>query len=280
MREISAAQITGTIAAMCKRANITLAPGVEEALMAARAVEKYPPARRTLDVLLANIDASRNTDLPLCQDTGLACVFLSLGQDVHVTGGSLSAAVNEGVRRGYAEGYLRKSAVADPLRRQNTGDNTPALLHVDIVPGDGLAITLAPKGFGSENMSRLAMLKPSDGEEGVRRFIVETVRLAGANPCPPVVVGVGVGGSFDQAPLLAKKALLRPVGAPNPDEYYAEMEQALLTEINALGIGPAGFGGKTTALGVAIEAAPTHIAGLPVAVNMCCHAARVATETL
>lgn len=210
----------------------------------------------------------------------MACVFLELGQDVHITGGALEDAVNEGVRRGYTEGYLRKSVVADPIRRGNTGDNTPAVITTRVVPGDALRITLAPKGFGSENMSRLAMLKPSDGEEGVRAFVLDTVRRAGPNPCPPVVVGVGIGGTFDRVALLAKRALLRPVGSRHPDPFYAKMEEALLEQINALGTGPQGFGGHTTALGVQIETFPTHIAGLPVAVNISCHVTRHAEVIL
>jgi fumarate hydratase subunit alpha len=209
----------------------------------------------------------------------MACVFLEIGQDVHIIG-DLTEAVNEGVRRGYTEGYLRKSVVRDPLDRVNTGDNTPAMLYTDIVPGDRLKITVAPKGFGSENMSRIAMLKPSDGLEGVKKFVLESVEAAGPNPCPPIVVGVGIGGTFDKCALLAKRALLREVGAHSPNPFYAELERELLEEINALGIGPQGYGGKTTALAVHIETLPTHIAGLPCAVNINCHVARHATEIL
>jgi len=221
-----------------------------------------------------NISISEEGVFPLCQDTGLACVFLEIGQDVHLVGGLLDDAVNEGVRRGYTDGYLRKSVVADPLRRVNTGDNTPAHINIDIVAGDKVKITVAPKGFGSENMSRIAMLPPSAGEDGVKDFVVETVEKAGANPCPPVVVGVGIGGTFDKAALMSKKALLIPADKENEDTYYAGMEKELLERINALGIGPQGFGGKTTALAVNIIAAPTHIAGLPVAVNINCHVSR------
>ncbi len=209
----------------------------------------------------------------------MAVVFAELGQEAHIDG-DFEAAVNEGVRRGYGEGYLRKSMVADPLRRAGTGDNTPAALHLRLVPGDKLRLTVAPKGFGSENMSRLAMLRPADGVAGVERFVLETVRLAGSNPCPPMVLGVGIGGSFDGVALLAKQALLRPLDEPNPDEYYAALEKKLLAEVNSLGIGPQGFGGRTTALGLAIETAPTHVAGLPVAVNVSCHATRRASAEL
>lgn len=210
---------------------------------------------------------------PICQDTGVACVFLKIGQDVHING-DLTEAVNEGVRRGYRDGYLRKSVVKDPLRRVNTGDNTPAMLYIELVPGDKIELTVAPKGFGSENMSRIAMLKPSDGIEGVKNFILKTAEEAGPNPCPPIVIGVGIGGTFDKAALLAKKALMRSTDERNADEFYAELENEMLRKVSALGIGPQGFGGKTTALAVNIEAMPTHIAGLPVAVNINCHVTR------
>ena len=212
--------------------------------------------------------------MPICQDTGMACVFIDIGQDVHITGGSLEEAINEGVRQGYAEGFLRKSVVKDPLHRVNTNDNTPALIYYNMVPGDKVKITVAPKGFGSENMSRIAMLKPSDGLEGVKNFVLETVRMAGPNPCPPIVIGIGIGGSFDKAAYLAKKALIRPVNENNTDEFYGNLEKELLEEVNKIGIGPQGFGGKTTALALNIETYPTHIAGLPVAVNINCHATR------
>jgi len=210
----------------------------------------------------------------MCQDTGMACVFLEIGQEVHFTGGLLEDAINEGVRQGYKEGYLRKSVVGDPIERVNTKDNTPALIYYDIVEGDKVKITVAPKGFGSENMSRIAMLKPADGLQGVKDFIIETVKLAGPNPCPPMVVGVGIGGSFDKAAYLAKKALIRPIDKSNKNKFYKDLEQELLQKINELGIGPQGFGGRTTALGLNIEVYPTHIAGLPVAVNINCHATR------
>ena len=204
----------------------------------------------------------------------MACVFIDIGQDVHITGGSLEEAINEGVRQGYAEGFLRKSVVKDPIHRVNTNDNTPALIYYNMVPGDKVKITVAPKGFGSENMSRIAMLKPSDGLEGVKNFVLETVRMAGPNPCPPIVIGIGIGGSFDKAAYLAKKALIRPVNENNTDEFYGNLEKELLEEVNKIGIGPQGFGGKTTALALNIETYPTHIAGLPVAVNINCHATR------
>lgn len=280
MREITAERIADAVRALCVPANNRLPPDVENAVRAARESEPWPLARGTLDTLCRNLDAARETGLPVCQDTGMACVFLELGQDVHITGGALEDAVNEGVRRGYTEGYLRKSVVADPIRRGNTGDNTPAVITTRVVPGESLRITLAPKGFGSENMSRLAMLKPSDGEEGVRAFVLDTVRRAGPNPCPPIVVGVGVGGTFDRVALLAKRALLRPVGSRHPDPFYAKIEEELLEQINALGTGPQGFGGHTTALGVQIETFPTHIAGLPVAVNISCHVTRHAEVIL
>ena len=279
MRTIAAAEITTAVARLCVRANTVLPEDVDRALEWAYFTEPWPLAQETLDLLRQNQFQAWNQKLPICQDTGMACVFVELGQEVHIEG-NFEQAVHEGVRRGYGEGYLRKSMVADPLRRVNTGDNTPAAITLRLVPGDKCAVTVAPKGFGSENMSRLAMLKPADGVEGVKRFVVETVRLAGPNPCPPVVLGVGLGGSFDKVAALAKHALLRPLDRPNPDPFYAQLEGELLEEINALGIGPQGFGGKTTCLGLAIETAPTHVAGLPVAVNVSCHVTRRATEVL
>ena len=279
MREIKAAAVTEAVAALCIEANAHLPADVEAALAAARAAEPWPLAKHTLGLLEKNLEMANACALPICQDTGMAVVFAEVGQEVHIDG-DFEAAVNEGVRRGYGEGYLRKSIVGDPLRRVNTGDNTPAALHLRLVPGDKLRLTVAPKGFGSENMSRLAMLRPADGVEGVERFVLETVRLAGPNPCPPMVLGVGIGGSFDGVALLAKQALLRPLNEPNPDGYYAALEKKLLAEVNELGIGPQGFGGKTTALGLAIETAPTHVAGLPVAVNVSCHATRRASAEL
>ncbi len=279
MRIISAKDIETAVADLCVKANRELPPDVERAIDAAKNAETWDGAKSTLGILEQNMRLARAKELPVCQDTGFACVFAELGQDVHIDG-SFEDAVNAGVRRGYEEGYLRKSVVCDPLRRVNTGDNTPAAVTVHLVPGDKLRITVAPKGFGSENMSRLAMLKPSDGEAGVRDFVIETVRLAGPNPCPPVILGVGIGGTFDKVAYLAKKALLRPLDVPNPDPYYAGLEKELLSAVNALGIGPQGFGGATTALGVAIETMPTHVAGLPVAVNVSCHATRRATVWL
>ena len=279
MREIKAAAVTEAVAALCIEANAHLPADVEAALAAALAAEPWPLAKHTLGLLEKNLEMANACALPICQDTGMAVVFAEVGQEVHIDG-DFEAAVNEGVRRGYGEGYLRKSIVGDPLRRVNTGDNTPAALHLRLVPGDKLRLTVAPKGFGSENMSRLAMLRPADGVEGVERFVLETVRLAGPNPCPPMVLGVGIGGSFDGVALLAKQALLRPLNEPNPDEYYAKLEKKLLAAVNELGIGPQGFGGKTTALGLAIETAPTHVAGLPVAVNVSCHATRRASAEL
>ena len=273
MRIITANEITHAVAKLCIDANNRLSPDMASALHAAYKAEDWPIAKQTLGTLCENLAVAEKTGLPICQDTGMACVFAEIGQDVHIQG-DFEAAVQAGVAKGYTEGYLRKSVVADPLRRKNTGDNTPAVITVRLVSGDKIKITLAPKGFGSENMSRLAMLKPSDGEEGVKNFILETVRLAGPNPCPPIVVGVGIGGTFDRVALLAKQALLRAVGSHHADPYYAQMETDLLQKINAMGIGPQGFGGKTTALGLQIETYPTHIAGLPVAVNINCHVTR------
>ena len=277
MREISAEAVADTVARLCVQANTCLPRDVKDGIAAARAAEDWPPAREILDRIMENGEIGGG--FPICQDTGMACVFLEVGQELHIAG-DLAQAVDEGVRRGYAQGYLRKSVVSDPLERMNSGDNTPAMLYTDLVPGDRLVVTVAPKGFGSENMSRIAMLKPSDGLEGVKRFIVESVELAGPNPCPPIVVGVGIGGTFDKCALLAKRALLRETGAANADPFYAGLEGELLERINGLGIGPQGFGGRTTALAVHIETLPTHIAGLPCAVNINCHVARHATEVL
>ena len=279
MRTISAAAITETVARLCIQANTQLPDDIVHALNESRQSEPWPLAKQILNLLWDNMELAQQRDLPICQDTGMACVFVELGQEVHIDG-DFEAAIHEGVRQGYGEGYLRKSIVGDPLRRVNTEDNTPAAITVRIVPGDACTLTVAPKGAGSENMSRLGMLKPADGVEGVKRFVLETVRLAGSNPCPPIVLGVGVGGFFDKVAYLAKHALLRPIDQPNPDPFYAQLEHELTEEINALGIGPQGFGGKTTCLGVSIEAAPTHVASLPVAVNMSCHVTRRATATL
>ncbi len=279
MKNIDAKVIEDTVARLCIEANLRLPPDVINAIESAEKAEPWDGAKRILSLLGDNVRIASEKTLPVCQDTGMACVFVELGQDVHIDG-DFEEAVNNGVRRGYGEGYLRKSVVCDPLRRVNTGDNTPALLTVKLTRGDKMRITVMPKGFGSENMSALKMLKPADGVEGVKNFVLETVEKAGANPCPPIIVGVGIGGSFDKAAYLAKHALLRPVNEPNPDEYYAALESELLDKINALGIGPQGFGGKTTALAVLIEAMPTHVAGLPVAVNISCHATRRASASL
>ena len=279
MRTISAQQITDTVARLCIEANTRLPRDVQEALDKARAEEPWPLAKNTLDLRWSNLAAAKEEDLPICQDTGMACVFVELGTDVHIDG-SFEAAIHEGVRRGYTDGYLRKSIAADPLRRGNTGDNTPAAITVHLVDGDGCTITVAPKGFGSENMSRIQMLKPADGVEGFKKFFIETVKLAGSNPCPPIVLGIGVGGSFDKVAYLAKKALLRPLDKPNANPYYAALEKELLDAINTTGFGPQGFGGATTCLGVAIEQKPPHVACLPVAVNISCHVTRRASAEL
>ncbi len=277
MRELNARAVAEAVARLSIQANTQLPQDVKAAIAATRRTEDWPPAREILDHIIENSQIGGG--LPICQDTGVACVFLEIGQEVHISG-NLTQAVDEGVRRGYTEGYLRKSVVADPLNRVNTGDNPPAMLYTELVPGNQVKITVAPKGFGSENMSRIAMLKPSDGAEGVKGFILDAVEQAGPNPCPPIVVGVGIGGTFDKCALLAKKALLRELGTPAPLPFYAELERELLGKINALGIGPQGFGGRTTALAVHIETMPTHIAGLPCAVNINCHVARHATEVL
>jgi fumarate hydratase subunit alpha len=274
VREINVKQVEVAVRDLCIDANYYLGDDIKKALKEARENEPYPIAKDVLDKIIINSEIAENEKMPMCQDTGMACVFLEIGQEVHFVGGLLEDAINEGVRRGYEEGYLRKSVVKDPIDRVNTKDNTPALIYYDIVEGDKVKITLAPKGFGSENMSRIGMLKPADGLQGVKDFILETVKLAGPNPCPPMVIGVGIGGSFDKAAYLAKKALIRPVDTKNQNKFYSDLEQELLEKINNLGIGPQGFGGRTTALGLNIETYPTHIAGLPVAVNVNCHATR------
>ena len=279
MREINAVKITETVKNLCIEANCHLSSDIKECIKRFHADETWCQAKEILERIIENYEISDERNQPVCQDTGVACVFLKVGQDVHVSG-DITEAVNEGVRQGYDEGYLRKSVVRDPLDRINTGDNTPAMLYFEIVPGDKIEITVAPKGFGSENMSKIAMLRPSDGLQGVKDFVIKTVEEAGPNPCPPIVVGVGIGGTFDKAAYLAKKALLRPVDVPNDDEFYAELEEELLNEINNLGIGPQGLGGRTTALAVNIEKDPTHIAGLPVAVNINCHVTRHCTEVI
>ena len=264
---------------MCIEANCHLGADVKDCIYAARECERYPMAHEILDRIVENFEIADRENRPVCQDTGVACVFIKVGQEVHICG-NLTDAVNEGVRKGYTEGYLRKSVVRDPLDRVNTGDNTPAMIYYDIVPGDKVEITIAPKGFGSENMSRTAMLRPSDGVEGVKQFVIKAVEEAGPNPCPPIVVGVGVGGTFDKAAYLAKVALLRPLGEHNEKPFYRDLECELLEAVNSLGIGPQGFGGRTTALAVNIEEFPTHIAGLPVAVNINCHVTRHVTEVI
>ena len=281
MRVLPAPHLIETVRSLALEANRILPPPVLRALEDAADREVLPLARSVLGDLTENARLAREGSLPLCQDCGLAVVFLSWGQEVFLEGASLREAVDEGIRRAYREGYLRKSVVADPLfDRANTGDNTPAVVHLELVPGDRVEVTVAPKGMGSENMSRLALLRPADGEEGVLRFLEETVRLAGPNPCPPVVLGVGLGGNFETVALAAKKALLRPLGRPHPDPRYASLEREALARINRLGIGPGGYGGATTALAVHLDPLPTHIAGMPVAVNFCCHALRHASGVL
>ena len=279
MRIIKAEQVTQSVRRLCIEANCHLTDDLKNCISACRACEPFPVAQGILDQIIENYQIADEHNVPVCQDTGMACVFVEVGQDVHVEG-NLEEAIHEGVRQGYADGYLRKSVVRDPLDRVNTGDNTPAMIYYSIVPGDQIKITVAPKGFGSENMSQIKMLKPSDGVEGLKNFVVKAVEEAGPNPCPPIVVGVGVGGTFDKAALLAKKALLRPVDEHNPSPFYAALEDELLARINSLGIGPQGFGGKTTALAVSILSCPTHIAGLPVAVNINCHVTRHQSEVI
>ena len=274
MREISVETVKRTVARLCVEANCHLPEDVRARLRASRAQETWPVARSVLDQILENDRIAHSQEVPICQDTGMACVFVEVGQEVHFADGSLADAINEGVRWGYGEGYLRKSVVGDPLERKNTGDNTPAMIYYDMVPGDVCRITVAPKGFGSENMSQIKMLRPSDGVEGVKDFVLQVVEDAGPNPCPPIVVGVGIGGTFDKAALLAKQALLRPLDQPNDQPFYAALEEELLEKINQKGIGPQGFGGRTTALAVNICTMPTHIAGLPCAVNINCHVTR------
>jgi fumarate hydratase subunit alpha len=275
MREVNVSKITETVKKLCIDANYFLSDDMRKRFAEAREKETFPVAQNVIDILMKNADIAANEKMPMCQDTGMAVVFLEIGQDVHVAGGSIEDAVNEGVRQGYEEGYLRKSVVGDPLNgRVNTKDNTPAIIHYDIVPGDDFKITLSPKGFGSENMSQLKMLKPAEGVEGVKNFILKVVKEAGPNACPPIVVGVGIGGTFEKAAFLAKKSLIRSTDERNSDPFYAKLGEELIEEINKLGIGPQGFGGRTTAFAVNIETYATHIAGLPVAVNISCHATR------
>lgn len=280
IREISVKTVADTVCELCIQANHFLSPDMRNALARAAEQETSPLASRILGQLEENLQIAAEESIPICQDTGMAVVFLKIGQDVHFFDGDLTEAVNEGVRRGYTEGYLRKSVVGDPLLRENTGDNTPAILHCAIVPGNQVEITVAPKGFGSENMSRIFMLKPADGTEGVKDAIVQTVAEAGPNACPPLVVGVGIGGTFEKAALLAKEALTRETGASSELPHICTLEAELLERINALQIGPAGLGGKATALAVHINTYATHIAGLPLAVNLCCHVNRHASRIL
>lgn len=274
MRTIQTDEITAAVARLCTDANYYLNSDIEDALRRFRGEEPSENGREILNDILNNAQLARSCEMPICQDTGMAVLKVELGQEVHIAGGGLTDAINAGVRKGYEEGYLRKSVVGDPLRRVNTKDNTPAVIHYDIVEGDKLHITFAPKGFGSENMSALRMLKPAQGLAGVIDFVLETADKAGSNPCPPMVVGVGIGGTMEKAAQLAKFALMRPIDTKHPDPYYAELEETLLDRINRLGTGPQGLGGRTTAIGVNVEVFATHIAGLPVAVNINCHATR------
>lgn len=280
MKEIHADTITNEVERLCMEANYHLNEDILEALKSGRAAEESDTGRAVLEQLLENARLAGDSRMAICQDSGMAVVFVDMGQDVHIVGGSLKAAIDEGVRRGYSRGFLRNSVVRDPIDRVNTGDNTPAIIHFDMIDGESLRLTVAPKGFGSENMSAVRMLKPSEGLEGVKRFILETVDRAGPNPCPPVIVGAGMGGTMEKAALLAKKALLRPVNVRSGVGYVRSLEQEMLERVNCLGIGPAGLGGRITALAVNIEVFPTHIAGLPVAVNMSCHATRHAEVVL
>ena len=280
MRTIHTNEITKQIKEMCMQVNIQLSPDVKEALLAGREKEESVLGRQILGQLEENMEIAKENCIPICQDTGMTVVFLKIGQDLHIEGDYLEDAVNEGIRQGYQEGYLRKSVVGDPLIRKNTKDNTPGVIHYEIVPGDQLEITVAPKGFGSENMSRVFMLKPADGIEGVRQAILESVEAAGPNACPPMVIGVGIGGTFEKCALLAKKALTRELGSHSPIPYVKELEEEMLDKVNNLGIGPGGLGGRVTAIGLNIETYATHIAGLPVAVNICCHVNRHITRVL
>ncbi len=274
MKVISFNTIVEQVRKACIEANCVIEEDVASAIRQALETEESPAGKKTLEQILANHEVARDKKLPLCQDTGSAVFFVEFGQNVHISGGLLEDAINEGVRQGYADGYLRKSIVSNPLSRRNTGDNTPAVIHFSLAPGERIKIIFCPKGGGSENMSALAMLRPGDGLDGVRRFVVNTVKKAGSNPCPPIIVGVGIGGTFEKCALIAKKALVRPVGSPNPKLELAHIEESFLEAVNKLGIGPMGLGGRVTALAVHIETFPCHIASLPVAVNLNCHAAR------
>lgn len=280
MRIINTDSIIETVKEMCISANLYLATDMEKKMRQAATEEDGALGKQIMSQLIENMEIAANDKIPICQDTGMAVFFVNVGQDLHIEGMNLTDAINEGVRQGYTEGYLRKSVVADPLLRVNTNDNTPAIIHYDIVPGDKLTITIAPKGFGSENMSRVFMLKPADGEEGVKAAVLQAVKDAGPNACPPMVVGVGLGGDFELAAKLAKKALTRDVNSHSDKEHIARIEEELLEKINATGIGPGGLGGKTTALAVNIETYATHIAGMPLAVNMCCHVNRHMTREI
>ena len=279
MRKVKADKIINTVKEMCIEANLELAPDMKQALVSAKENETSEVGCKILSDLEENLEIAKNESIPICQDTGMAVVFVEVGQNVKVKG-SLTEAINEGVRQGYTEGYLRKSVVSDPLERVNTNDNTPAIIHYDIVDGNEIKITLAPKGFGSENMSKIVMLKPADGIEGVKEVVINAVKDAGPNACPPMVVGVGIGGTFEKCAILAKIALARDLNSKNENQLYADLEDELLEKINKIGIGPGGLGGTQTALGVNVETYPTHIAGLPVAVNICCHVNRHVTRTI
>ena len=280
MRTVDVSVLAQNISEMCIEANHYLSEDMKTAFTEAQNREQALLGRQILSQLQENMEIAEKDMIPICQDTGMAVVFLKVGQDVHFVGGNVEDAVNEGVRQGYTEGYLRKSVVKDPVRRGNTGDNTPAMIYTEIVPGEQIKITVGPKGFGSENMSAIRMFKPSAGLQGIKDFILETVETAGPNPCPPMVVGVGIGGTFDKAALLAKKALMRPIDSENPDPFYADLEKEMLEKVNKLGIGPQGFGGKTTAIGLNIETMATHIAGMPCAININCHVTRHKTEVI
>jgi len=280
MKEVNVSSITEAVKNLCVDSNFYLGSDVIKRINECYESEESPTGREVLAKILENIEIGKKEGMPLCQDTGYAVFFVKMGQNVRICGGNFVDAVNEGVRRGYKAGYLRNSVVTDPLERKNSGDNTPAIIYTDIVPGDDLEITIAPKGGGSENMSEVRMMAPAAGVQGVKDFVIERVRVSGANPCPPVIVGVGIGGTFEKCAQIAKKSLLRPVGSKHPNPFYADLEQELLTEVNKLGIGPQGFGGRCTALAVHIEVHPCHIASFPVAVNMQCHVARHKTVTL
>lgn len=280
MRRIHTDEITRNIKEMCIEANLILTKDMDEAVRRAAEKEKNPLGKQILGQLTENLDIAKDEQIPICQDTGMAVIFFKIGQDVHIEGKNITEAINDGVRQGYEEGYLRKSVVKDPLIRENTKDNTPAIIHYEIIPGENIEITVAPKGFGSENMSKVFMLKPADGEEGIKQAVLSAVKDAGPNACPPMVVGVGLGGDFEKAALLAKTALTRDIHVRNSAPHIAKLEEELLQEINQLGIGPAGLGGSTTALALNIETYPTHIAGMPLAVNMCCHVNRHSRRTI